>query len=92
MAVSTTQSIWRSGGGDQTRTAYAGSGSMVAQFYIANAAATANVVNVSGSSGVPVILPAGAIVTSVAITSTGANTIDMGFTPIGPVEIGRAHV
>ena len=61
---------------------------MVAQFYIANAAATANVVNVSGSSGVPVILPAGAIVTSVAITSTGANTIDMGFTPISPVGPG----
>ena len=26
MAVSTTQSIWRSGGGDQTRTAYCGTG------------------------------------------------------------------
>ena len=34
MAVSTTQSIWRSGGGDQTRTAYCGTGLMVAQFYI----------------------------------------------------------
>ena len=30
MAVSTTQSIWRSGGGDQTRTAYCGNGTMVA--------------------------------------------------------------
>jgi len=30
MAVSTTQSIWRSGGGDQTRQAYCGSGVMAA--------------------------------------------------------------
>jgi hypothetical protein len=37
MALSTTQSIWRSGGGDQTRTAYCGSGVMAAQFYIADA-------------------------------------------------------
>ena len=56
-------------------------------FYIANAAATANVLNVSG--GQPVVLPAGAIVTSVAITSTGANTIDMGFTPLVGVGPGQ---
>ena len=37
MAISTTQSIWRSGGGDNTRTAYAGTGVMAAQ---ANCAAT----------------------------------------------------
>ena len=48
MALSTTQSIWRSGGGDQTRTAYCGSGLMAAQFYVANAAATgATVVSVA---------------------------------------------
>ena len=34
MALSTTQSIWRSGGGDNTRTAYCGTGLMVAEFYI----------------------------------------------------------
>ena len=88
MAVSTTSAIWRSTGGDTTRTAYSGTGSMVAQFYIANAAATANVVN-SSSNGVPVILPAGAIVTDVFITSTGANTIDMGFTPLSGVGPGQ---
>ena len=38
MAVSTTQSIWRSGGGDQTRTAYCGSGVMVAEWYVGNVA------------------------------------------------------
>ena len=89
MAVSTTQSIWRSGGGDQTRTAYCGSGVMVAQFYIANAAATANVVVSSATNAPAVVLPAGAIVTSVQITSTGANTVDMGFTPISPVGPGQ---
>jgi hypothetical protein len=38
MAVSTTQSIWRSGGGDNTRQAYCGTGVMAAGFYVANAA------------------------------------------------------
>ena len=80
MAISTTSAVWRSTGGDQTRTAQAGSMIMATPFYIANAAATANVTNVSG--GQALVLPAGAIVTDVLITSTGANTIDMGFTPL----------
>ena len=80
MALSTTQSIWRSGGGDQTRTAYCGSGQMVAQFYIADGSATANV-KVSSVSGAPdLILPAGAVVLSVVITNTGTGTIDIGTT------------
>lgn len=80
MALSTTQSIWRSGGGDQTRTAYCGSGQMVAQFYIADGSATANV-KVSSVSGAPdLILPAGAVVLSVVITNTGSGTIDLGTT------------
>ena len=85
MAVSTTQSIWRSGGGDQSRTAYCGNGTMIAQFYIPDitAASTTKALNVAG--GVPVILPANAIVTSIAITATtssgGTNpTLDFGFT------------
>ena len=78
MALSTTQSIWRSGGGDQTRTAYCGSGQMVAQFYIADGSASANV-KVSSVSGAPdLILPAGAVVLSVVITNTGSGTIDLG--------------
>ena len=80
MALSTTQSIWRSGGGDQTRTAYCGSGVMAAEFYIADGSATGNVV-VSSASGAPaLILPAGAVVLSVVITNTGTGTINLGTT------------
>ena len=84
MAVSTTQSIWRSGGGDQTRTAYCGSGLMAASFYVANAAAASTTkVVVSSTNNANVVLPAGAIITSVAVASANAaatKTFDMGFT------------
>ena len=84
MAVSTTQSIWRSGGGDQTRTAYCGSGLMAATFYVANAAAASTTkVVVSSTNNANVILPAGAVITSVAVASANAaatKTFDMGFT------------
>ena len=80
MALSTTQSIWRSGGGDQTRTAYAGSGVMVAQFYIADASvASATAVTVSSASGAPnLVLPAGAVVLSVSINDAGTGHVDLG--------------
>ena len=80
MAVSTTQSIWRSGGGDQTRTAYCGTGEMIAQFYIADASvATATNVTVSSASGAPaLILPAGAVVTGVLINDAGSGSVDIG--------------
>lgn len=80
MALSTTQSIWRSGGGDTTRTAYAGSGIMAAQFYIADASvATATNVKVSSASGAAnLILPAGAVVLSVVINDAGAGSVDLG--------------
>ena len=80
MALSTTQSIWRSGGGDQTRTAYCGSGVMAAQFYIADASvATATNVAISSASGAPaLILPAGAVVLSVVINDAGSGSIDIG--------------
>ena len=80
MALSTTQSIWRSGGGDQTRTAYWGSGVMAAQFYIADASvATATNVKVSSVSGAPaLILPAGAVVLSVVINDAGTGSVDLG--------------
>ena len=86
MAVSTTQSIWRSGGGDQTRTAYCGTGLMVAQFYIADiTAANTTKVVVSSTNSSKVILPANAVITSISITATTSSggtspTIDMGFT------------
>ena len=82
MALSTTQSIWRSGGGDQTRTAYCGSGMMAAQFYIADASvATATNVAVGSSTAlinVPLILPAGAVVTGVVINDAGTGSVDLG--------------
>ena len=80
MALSTTQSIWRSGGGDQTRTAYCGSGVMAAQFYIADASvATATNVTVSSTAGAPaLILPAGAVVLSVSVNNAGAGSINLG--------------
>ena len=83
MALSTTQSIWRSGGGDQTRTAYCGSGVMAAQFYIADVSvASATNVKVSSTSGAPnLILPAGAVITDVIFTVDNASgQVDMGFT------------
>jgi len=80
MALSTTQSIWRSGGGDQTRTAYCGSGVMAAQFYIDDASVpTATNVKVSSVSGAPdLILPAGAVVLSVVLNDVGTGSIDLG--------------
>jgi len=82
MAVSTTQAIWRSGGGDQTRTAYCGSGLMAAQFYIADASpATAGTnVTISSTSTKPLILPAGAVIVSISVNDAGAGTCDIGAT------------
>jgi len=94
MTLATTSSLWRSTGGDSTRTAYAGSMDMVAQFYIANTSATTANVVVSSTNSAPIILPAGAVVLTVNITnpSTGANsTCNVGFTPIigvGPGQTG----
>ena len=89
MALSTTSSIWRSTGGDTTRTASAGSMEMVLPFYIANAAATANVVASSSATGATIILPAGAVVVQVSITATGTGNIDLGFTPLIGVGPGQ---
>ncbi len=87
MALSTTQSVWRSGGGDQTRTATCGSMVMATPFYIANLAATANVLNVSG--GTDLILPAGAVVTEVIVSAVGTGRADIGFTPLIGVGPGQ---
>jgi len=94
MAVSTTQSIWRSGGGDQTRTAYCGSGVMAADFYIADAsvAASTNVAVDSTLLTTYVVLPAGAVVTSVIITDTGTGSIDLGTTGIASGTVTAANI
>ena len=82
MPISTTQSIWRSGGGDTTRQAYCGSGLMAASFYVANVAVSGNAVVASGQSS-EVILPANAVVTSVTITTPiTSGSINVGFTTV----------
>jgi hypothetical protein len=89
MATSTTSSVWRSTGGDQTRTAEAGSMVMAVPFYIANSAATANVLNVVGGNSL--VLPAGAVVTEVIVSSGGGGnaTANVGFTPLISVGPGQ---
>lgn len=86
MTLATTSAVWRSTGGDQTRTAYAGSMVMAAQFTISNCAATANVTNVTGQA---LVLPANAVVTDISITETGTGNIDLGFTPLIGVGPGQ---
>ena len=88
MTNSTTSAVWRSTGGDQTRTASAGSMVMSVPFYIANLAATTNV-TASTSSNAAVILPANAVVMDVSITETGTGNIDLGFTPLSGVGPGQ---
>jgi hypothetical protein len=89
MATSTTASVWRSTGGDQTRTAEAGSMVMAVPFYIANTAATANVTNVAGGNAL--VLPANAVVTEVIVSSGGGGnaTANVGFTPLISVGPGQ---
>lgn len=84
MAVSTTQSIWRSGGGDNTRTAYCGTGLMVAEFYINPAAADTTTVKVSSAANAPaVVLPIGAVIVQINANAAGTGgttpTFDMGY-------------
>ena len=79
--VSTTQSVWRSGGGDSTRQAYCGSGIMGAQFYVPAANAAGDNVQVSATNTASLVLPAGAVVLSVVCMgdSGAAETFDMGY-------------
>ena len=87
MATATTSAVWRSTGGDQTRTAEAGSMVMAVPFFIANLAATANVLNVSGGNSL--VLPANAVVTEVIVSSVGTGRADIGFTPLVSVGPGQ---
>ena len=90
MAISTTSAVWRSTGGDTTRTAGAGSMKMALPFYIANVAATGNVAVSSTFANSAVILPAGSIITGVVINNAGGTgNIDMGFTPLIGVGPGQ---
>jgi hypothetical protein len=62
---------------------------MVLPFYIANAAATSNVVASVNTPTAPIILPAGAVVVQISITATGTGAIDLGFTPLIGVGAGQ---
>jgi hypothetical protein len=88
MTNATTSAVWRSTGGDSTRTASAGSMFMALPFFVANCAATANI-TASSSSNSAVILPANAVVTAVTITETGTGAVDLGFTPLIGVGPGQ---
>lgn len=89
MTLATTSSVWRSTGGDQTRTAAAGSMKMAVPFYIANVAATGNVAVSTTYANSAVILPANAVVTGVIINTVGTGAIDLGFTPLSGVGPGQ---
>lgn len=82
MPTSTTQAIWRSGGGDTTKTAYAGSMVMVADFYFSATAAANSLVAKSSSNSAPVILPVGAVIIDIDANAAGTGgsspTFDMG--------------
>lgn len=95
MAYSTNLSAMRSSGGDQTKTAYPGSIPMVAPFYIADAspASAGTRVKVSSASGAQdLILPAGAIVSSVSIiTETGSGTFDLGYKYVSDNSTGSTN-
>ena len=80
---STTTSVWRSQGGDNSRTAYAGSMLMVADFYL-SATQTSGNVQKSSTDTAAVILPVGAVITEVQANAAGTGgtnpTFDLGFT------------
>ena len=80
--LSTTTSVWRSGGGDSTKTASAGSMVMTVPFaFYTTAAAGTNVVLPLTTQ--PIILPAYASILEIVINSAGgdaASTFDMGLT------------
>ena len=82
MPTSTTQAIWRSGGGDTTKTAYAGSMLMVAEFYFSATATANSLVAKSSTDSNPVILPAGAEIFEIQANAAGTGgsspTFDMG--------------
>jgi hypothetical protein len=65
---------------------------MTVPFYIANVAATANVVVSSSLTTTPVVLPANAVVTNVTVTATGTGKIDLGFTPLSNIGPGQTTV
>ena len=83
MTVTTFQGVLRSGGGDTTKTAFAGSAELVAPFYFLPTAANTTAVQRSASDTRPVILPVGAVVREIMVNAAGTGgtnpTFDMGW-------------
>ena len=83
MAKTTFQGILRSGGGDSTKTVYAGTVELIATFYLDPTAANTTAVQRSASDTRSVILPAGAVVTEIfanaAATGGSSPTFDLGW-------------
>jgi hypothetical protein len=81
--TSTTTSVWRSGGGDDTKTTYAGSMVMVADFYIDPTDDQDTPVTRSDTDPRTIVLPAGAVITEIqydaAATGGTTPTFEMGW-------------
>ena len=69
--TSTTTSVWRSGGGDESKTTYAGSMLMVADFYIDPTQDQALPVFRASDDERAIILPAGAVITEIQYNAAG---------------------
>ena len=86
MATSTTQSVWRSYGGDTTKTAYAGQMVMSAAFYVATTGTTTAYLQRSSTDTTRIILPQNAIVMNVFINNTNSGgsspLLSLGFSGI----------
>lgn len=83
MPTSTTQSIWRSGGGDTQKIAYAGSMLMAADFYFSATQAANSLAQRSSTDTRSIVLPVGAVIFEIQANGAGTGgaspTFDMGF-------------
>jgi hypothetical protein len=83
MATATTQAVWRSYGGDTTKTAYAGQMVMTATFYVVATGSSAFSLQRSSTDTSRIILPQNAIVmdiTASVVNAAGtAPTISFGY-------------
>lgn len=81
--TSTTTSVWRSGGGDESKTTYAGSMLMVADFYIDPAGDQDDLITRSATDLRTIVLPAGAVITEIQYNAAGTGgttpTFEMGW-------------
>ena len=81
--TSTTTSVWRSGGGDESKTTYAGSMLMAADFYIDPTQDQALPIFRASDDERPIILPAGAVIVYVMYDAAGTGgttpTFEMGW-------------